>query len=182
MRPLIVFSDITVDGFMTGPDNDLGFMVQDDELSEELPRELMRVADTIIWGRTSFAPSAMYWTKAAGAVADWLNATPKIVLSSDSSIDVSAWPNSTLAAGDGVRHVRELKEAPGGGLVVFGGVTTVRSLVAADLVDEYWLKINPAVVGRGGSMFSGIAAGRTLTLRSARTFPSGTIAAIYSAR
>jgi riboflavin biosynthesis pyrimidine reductase len=36
------------------------------------------------------------------------------------------------------------------------GVHTVRSLGAANLVDEYWLKVNPAIVGRGGSMFSDV--------------------------
>ena len=55
-----------------------------------------------------------------------------------------------------------------------------RSLVAADLVDEYWLKFNPAIVGRGGSMFSDVVERRALTLRSARSFPSGAVAAIYS--
>lgn len=65
-------------------------------------------------------------------------------------------------------------------MVVFGGVHTVRSLVAADLVDEYWLKFNPEIVGRGGSMFSDVIERRALTLRWARSFPSGTIAAIYS--
>jgi dihydrofolate reductase len=65
-------------------------------------------------------------------------------------------------------------------LVTFGGVHTVRSLVAANLVDEYWLKVNPAIVGRGGSMFSDVVERRALTLRSARSYPSGTVAAIYS--
>ena len=64
--------------------------------------------------------------------------------------------------------------------MTFGGVHTVRSLVAANLVDEYWLKVNPAIVGRGGSMFSDVVERRALTLHSARSFPSGTIAAIYS--
>jgi dihydrofolate reductase len=75
-----------------------------------------------------------------------------------------------------------LKKSSGGSLVVFGGVQTVRSLVAADLVDEYWLKVNPTVIGRGGSMFADVAGPRTLTLRSARSYPSGTVALIYSAR
>jgi len=45
MRPLIVFSDITVDGFMAGPDNDIDFLVDDPRLEEELTGELMSVAD-----------------------------------------------------------------------------------------------------------------------------------------
>jgi dihydrofolate reductase len=182
MRPLIVFCDVSVDGFMAGPDNDLGFTVDDDRLLDELTGELRAVADTIIWGRKSFAPSGAYWTAAEGELAAWMNATPKVVLSSDSSFDVSSWANSTLAAGDGVDQVRRLKDTAGGSLVVFGGVQTVRSLVAADLVDEYWLKFNPTIVGRGGSMFADIPDPRSLTLRSARSYPSGTVALIYSTR
>ena len=180
MRPLIVFSDMTLDGFMAGPDNDLGFMADDPQLTSELTGELMAVADTIIWGRKSFGPSGAYWTSVDSDLATWLNTTPKVVLSSDSRFDVSGWQNSTLAAGDGADQVRRLKESSGGSLVVFGGVQTVRALVAADLVDEYWLKLNPAIVGRGGSMFSDVADRRPLTLRSARSFPSGTVALKYS--
>lgn len=178
MRTLIVFSDVTIDGFMAGPDNDLAFMVDDPQLADELTGRLRSVADTIIFGRKSFAGSAAYWTAADGDLATWMNATPKVILSTDSSFDVSAWQNSTLATG--VDQVRRLKESSGGAVVAFGGVQTVRSLVAADLVDEYWLKVNPSVVGRGGSMFSDVVEPRALTLRSAESFPSGTIAAIYS--
>ena len=180
MRPLIVFSDMTLDGFMAGPDNDLDFMTDDPHMTSELTGELMSVADAIIWGRKSFSPSAAYWTAAEGDLAAWLNTTPKFVLSSDSTFDVSSWKNSTLAAGDGADQIRRLKESSGGSLVVFGGVQTVRSLVAADLVDEYWLKVNPAIVGRGGSMFSEVGELRPLTLRSARSYPSGTVALVYS--
>jgi dihydrofolate reductase len=79
-----------------------------------------------------------------------------------------------------VDQVRRLKASSGGSLVTFGGVHTVRSLVAANLVDEYWLKVNPAIVGRGGSMFSDVVERRALTLRSAKSFPSGAVAVIYS--
>ncbi|MFI6380875.1 dihydrofolate reductase family protein [Streptomyces sp. NPDC050658] len=181
MRSLIVFSSVTVDGFMAGPENDLDFMVDDPELDAELTAELRAVTDTIVVGRKSFPVMAAHWTAQKGELADWLNTTPKVVLSTGGDADVSAWENSALAAGDGVEQVRRLKAGQGGGLVVFGGVRTVRSLVAAGLVDEYWLKLNPAVVGRGGSMFADVAEPRQLTLRSARTFSSGTVALIYSA-
>ena len=69
-----------------------------------------------------------------------------------------------------------MNASSGGSLVTFGGVQTVRSLV----VDEYWLKLNPAIVGRGGSMFSDVVERRALALRSAKSFPSGTVALIYS--
>jgi dihydrofolate reductase len=180
MKSLIVFSDVTVDGFMAGPDNDLDFMVDDPQLEDELTGMLMSVADTIVVGRKAFPDMAAYWTTADGDLAAWMNATPKVVLSTDSSYDVGTWENSTLAAGDGPDEVRRLKASSGKGLVTFGGVRTVRSLVAANLVDEYWLKVNPAIVGRGGSMFSDVVERRALTLRSAKSFPSGAVALIYS--
>ncbi|WP_165949554.1 hypothetical protein [Kribbella turkmenica] len=66
MRPLIVFSDVTLDGFMTGADNDLGFMVADPQLAAELTGDLTAVADTMLWGHASFTPAGAYWTAAEG--------------------------------------------------------------------------------------------------------------------
>ncbi|MGC4938834.1 dihydrofolate reductase family protein [Kribbella sp. DT2] len=181
MRSLIVFCSVTVDGFMAGPDNDLGFMVDDEELETTLNGELMRAADAIVVGRKSFPEMSTYWTAAEGELADWMNTTPKHVLSSDDSYDVSAWGSATLAAGDGVEQVRKLKGKKGKSVVVFGGVETVRALVAAGLVDEYWFKVHPMVVGRGRSMFFDVKDRTALKLRSVRSFPSGSLGVVYTA-
>ena len=85
---------------MAGPDNDLGFMADDPQLGDKLTGELRSVADTIIVGRKSLPEMAGYWTTADGELAAWMNATPKVVLSTDSGFDVGGWENSTLAAGD----------------------------------------------------------------------------------
>jgi dihydrofolate reductase len=69
MRDLILFASVTVDGFMAGPDNDLGFMVPDDELDETVNGELMPKADTIVVGRKSFHDMAAYWPTATGPLA-----------------------------------------------------------------------------------------------------------------
>jgi dihydrofolate reductase len=181
MKPLLVYSDVTVDGFMADPDNDLAFAVDDPALLDELTGKLMSVADLIVVGRTAFPQMAAHWTTSDGELAAWMNTTPKVVLSTDGGYDVSGWQNSTLAAGDGADQVRRLKASDGAAMVTFGGVKTVRSLVAANLVDEYWLKVNPAVIGQGGSMFTGVTEHRPLSLRSATAYPSGTVALIYEA-
>jgi dihydrofolate reductase len=180
MRPLIVFCTVTVDGFMAGPDNDLGFAIDDPELEQALNGELMRVADAIVVGRKSFPEMAAYWMAAEGELADWMNSTPKFVLTSDDEYDVSVWDTASTAAGDGVEQVRELKEGDGKSVVVFGGVETVRALVAAGLVDEYWFKVHPVVVGRGRSMFFDLPERTTLALRSVRSFPSGSLGVVYT--
>jgi RibD C-terminal domain len=65
MRELIVFADVTLDGFMAEPDNDLDFMVGDDELDQAFMRELMPRADTIVVGRKAFVGGmASYWPTA----------------------------------------------------------------------------------------------------------------------
>lgn len=169
MKPLIVSCNVTVDGFMAGPDNDLAslhaFMVDDPQQEDELAGRFGSVADTIVVGRQTFLDMAAHWTTVDSDMAAWLNTTPKVVLSTDSSFDVGVWENSTLAAGNGVEEVRRLKASTGGALVMFGGVQTIRSMVAADLVDEYWLKVSPKVLGRGSSMFSDVAERRALTQR-----------------
>lgn len=180
MRDLILFASTTVDGFMAGPDNDLGFVVPDGELDETITGELMPRGDTIIVGRKSFHDMAAYWPTQTGPLAQWMNDTPKVVLSRTAP-DTSAWQNSTVAAGDGAAEVERLKRLPGGALIVFGGVQTVRSLVAAGLVDEFWLKVNPVAVGQGGPIFADLQQHRALELVSARSFPSGTVALIYTA-
>ena len=75
MKPLIVFSDVTIDGFMAGPDNDLDFMVDDPQLEDELTGMLMSVADTIVWSQ-SVPRHGAHWTTADGDLAAWMNATP----------------------------------------------------------------------------------------------------------
>ena len=125
---------------------------------------------------------AAYWPKADGASARLDEQNAKVVLSSDSSFDVGVWENATLAAGDGVEQVRRLKASSGGSLVAFGGVDTVRSpFVAADLVDEYWLTVNPVVAGHGGSGFSDLAKPKALKLRSAKSYSTGAVTLIYTA-
>jgi dihydrofolate reductase len=167
MRSLIVFCSVTVDGFMAGPDNDLRFMVDDEELETTLNGELMEAAGAIVVGRKSFPEMSEYWTSAEGELADWMNGTPKYVLSSDDSYDVSGWDSATLAAGDGVEQVRKLKAKKGKSVVVFGGVETVRALVVAGLVDEYW--------------FFDVTDRTELKLRSVRSFPSGSLGVVYTA-
>lgn len=86
MKPLIVFSDVTVDGFMTGPDSSLAsldFIVDDLRLEDDMAGRLRSVADTIVVGGQTFLDMEAHWTTVDGDMAGWLNTTPKIVLSAD---------------------------------------------------------------------------------------------------
>ncbi len=182
MRDLIMSAAVTLDGFMAGPANDLDFMVIDEELDQTMMTdELAPRADTIVIGRKVFPDMATYWTTATGPLARWMNETPKVVLSNTLD-DTSLWPTTSVARGNGAAAVEELKRQPGGAIVVFGGVQTVRSLVAAGIVDEFWLKVNPVAIGRGGPVFADLKDPAKLELLSARAFPSGTVGLVYRKR
>jgi dihydrofolate reductase len=126
MKSLIAFNDVTLDGFMAAPGNDLSFMVHDPKLDEEFPGKLMQAADLIVLGRKVFFEMGPFWIDAPGELAQWMNETPKIVLSKSPGVDVSFWQNATLAAGDGAEQVRPLKAGKGKSIATFGGVETCR--------------------------------------------------------
>src|SRR5829696_3095 len=114
MRELIVFADVTLDGFMAEPDNDLDFMVGDDELDQAFMRELMPRADTSVVGRKAFVGGmASYWPTATEPFAQWMNETPKVVPSSTGG-DVDQWENSSVATGEAIAHVKDSRLAPAG--------------------------------------------------------------------
>ena len=97
--------------------------------------------------------------------------------------DVRAPAKHRLSRGDEAAAVEELlKRLSGRALVVFSGVQTVQSLVGAGLVDEFWLKVIPVAIGRGGPVFADLEDPAKLELLSARGFPSGTVALVYRKR
>ena len=59
------------------------------------------------------------------------------------------WQNSTLIEGDVNAFVRDLKGKPGGEIAVMGGISIVRSLFLAGLIDELSLITHPVVAGPG---------------------------------
>lgn len=177
MRQLIVSCNVTVDGYMAGPGNDFAssedFAVVDAQQESDLAAEFAQVADTIVIGHRTFVAMQAAWSPLHSDMADWINAATKVVLSRQPDLDVSVWNNSTLAVGDGPDQVQRLKSGDGAALVAFGGVETIRSLTAANLVDEYWLKVMPVAIGAGSSFFSDIPQRHDLALTEAKSCPSG---------
>jgi len=80
--------------------------------------------------------------------------------------------NSRLVKSDAAEEVVRLKEQ-GDGLMTVGGPTLAGSLIAAGLVDEFWVYLVPATLGGGKPMFGPQAAGLELDLVEMRKFASG---------
>ena len=68
-----------------------------------------------------------------------------------------------------------LKGEPGKDIIVYGGSRTVADLIAGRLIDEFYLFVNPAAIGRGLSIFDKVA----LVLVESRAFDCGIVLLHY---
>jgi dihydrofolate reductase len=160
MRKLKLQMQITVDGFVAGPNGELDWMtynMDDDKLLEHI-NSITDSSDTILMGRKMTDGFVNYWTGVLEnpespeyAFARKMIDYPKVVFTK--TLDKSAWPNTVLATGDIVEEVNQRKNQEGKDLLVYGGAGFVSSLIKHNLIDEYHLFVNPVAIGRGMTIF-----------------------------
>lgn len=176
MRKLKLQMDITIDGFVAGPNGELDWMNfdwEDKKLLQYLNSNIDS-SDTILMGRKMTDEFVNYWSNALKnpkspeyAFAKKMIDTPKVVFTR--TLDESRWPNTVLAKGDIVEEVNKLKSRTGKELLVYGGAGFVSSLIKHDLIDEYHFFVYPAAIGKGMRIFS--EAGRYIKLKQVEATP-----------
>jgi dihydrofolate reductase len=195
MRKLIVTEWMTLDGVVQGPSNpdedrSGGFSrggwhprYFDDE-TLRLTVETVAAAGAYLLGRGTYEIFAAHWPNASPeeqALARPLNERPKYVASTTLA-EPLAWQRTTLLRGDVAAAVSALKREAGGDVLVIGSPRLVDTLLAADLVDELRLMIDPIVVGGGGKrLFDGDGPPKALRLVESRAASTGAILATYAA-
>jgi dihydrofolate reductase len=191
MRKLIVTNIISVDGFYSGPDDDVMAMPFDTMFSD-YNLERLRAADTLLLGRRSFEGFRDSWPRIADdpdqppverEISRLDNAIDKVVVSDSlTDADLGPWTNTTriLRRADAHGVVRELKRGPGREIVVFGSHILWNDLLLAGLVDELHLMIGSAFLGDGVPVFSGPRTGLRL-IEVRRLDDSQLFLAIYAA-
>jgi dihydrofolate reductase len=172
MRKLIVCNIISVDGFYSGPNDDVMAMPFDAPF-DDYNAERLRAADTLLLGRRSFEGFKGYWPP----IADQPDADPvereisrldneidKVVVS-DSLMedDLAPWTNTRIVRrADAHDAIAELKRGKGRDIVMFGSHVLWNDLLQAGLVDELHLMIGSAFLGDGVPVFSGPRTGLRL--------------------
>jgi dihydrofolate reductase len=148
MSTLTITSFITLDNVVEDPHLWSGKFQSDD--TGELNDRVLRAADSMLLGRTTYEGFAAAWPSRSGdPFADKFNAMPKYVVST--SLQNAEWNNSTIIRDDVAERVRELKAKEN--LLVWGSPTLVRFLLEHDLVDELVLLYSPIVLGEGKRLF-----------------------------
>ncbi len=192
MRRIIVLNRVSIDGFFAGLNGEIDWFVADPEL-DKVVREPTPGADkagaqqmdTVLLGRVTYQMFESYWpkilttpraSKVEIATANELTRMEKIVFSN--TLKEVNWENTRVVKGNVAEEVRKLKQANGGGMIIFGSGTIISQLVNAGLIDEYMLIVTPVVLGAGKQMFSGV---KKLSLEptEARLFKSGNVLLRY---
>jgi dihydrofolate reductase len=167
MRKLKLQIQMTLDGFVGGPngENDWVFLggTPDPEALKQmisLGVELAADCDTLLLGR-KLAGSGFctYWEGVAdnqpenpwNPLARLIADHRKIVFSHTET--TFAGRNLEVENGDLATAVQALKNQPGKDILVYGGAGFVSSLIKLNLVDEYYLIVNPVAIGAGLSIF-----------------------------
>ncbi|MFJ7587086.1 dihydrofolate reductase family protein [Streptomyces sp. NPDC097617] len=190
---IVITEFISLDGVVQAPggqgeDDDGGFAhggwshpFFDPEIVGGSFTEAMENAQALLFGRRTWQTMAEAWPGRAGdPFADRMNSIPKYVVSRSLGESDLTWNNTTRIAGDrAVAHLRELRGAEGGDLVVMGSPTLVRTLLAEGLVDELRLMVMPVLLGGGKSIFPADGALRTLELVSTKISPAGVHVCTY---
>jgi dihydrofolate reductase len=163
MRKIKLQMQITLDGFVCGPNGEMDWMVWDwDEVVKNYVTELTNSADTFLMGRATGEGMAVYWPTVASNpesceedkwMAQQLNELPKVVFSK--TITHIDWWNVRVAP-DIEEEVKELKREPGKDILLYGGAGVVSSFIDQNLVDEYHLFVNPVLIGKGKAIFSAV--------------------------
>ena len=181
MRKIISFMHVSLDGFTAGPKGEMDWIKIDEELFE-LAFQATEMSDLAIYGRVTYQLMDAYWPTAADKPnaskhdkqhSSWYNSVEKIVLS-------KTWagkniPGTTIISEDFVPQIRSVKEKTGKQIVMFGSPAAVRSMIKEDLVDEFWLFVNPVLLGKGLPMFPALEERKPLELIDEKRFKNGVV-------
>ena len=175
-RPLIWSMGVSLDGFIADRAGAIDWSVPDEEL-HRFHNETAAATAVHLYGRRLYE-TMVFWetaeedperTEVERDFARIYKATPKLIFST--TLD-SVAGRSTLAATDPVTEARRLKAEPGDGELAVGGAGLVAPLIAAGLIDEYRLFVNPVVIGGGTPFFPPLDHRIALELLETRTFGS----------
>lgn len=178
MRKLFWQMNVTLDGFMEGPNRELTYTAEfHDPDFDRYASEMLASIGGMLLGRVTYELFAGYWPSAKGPDADRMNQLPKVVFSR--TLKKLDWGNSKLVNGNIGEEVTRLKQQPGKDLALFGSANLAATLIQLGLIDEYRILVTPVILGVGTPMFKDIESTFKLKLLKATTWSSGTVALWY---
>jgi dihydrofolate reductase len=188
MRKLIFFMHISLDGFVAGLNGEMDWIQIDDEIFDFVAT-MTDKADTALYGRVTYEMMQNYWPTAGEQPnasrhdkehSAWYNKVSKVVLSKTISEKV---PDNTRVIGNHLaENITNIKKQDGKNILIFGSPTASHSLLSLGLIDEFWLFVNPILLGNGIPLYKGETETTKLKLIESKTFSCGVIALHYKTK
>lgn len=185
MRKVVLFMHVSLDGFVAGPNGEMDWINVDDAMFDFAGKQTDQ-SDTALYGRVTYEMMQSYWPTAGDQPiaskhdkqhSAWYNSVAKVILSR--TMQVNKLTNTTVISENLYNEIINLKNLPGKDIIIFGSPTAVHSLVKENLIDDFWLFVNPILLGQGIPLFKGIKDIVKLKLVFTNAFPSGVVCMHY---
>ncbi len=180
MRKLVLAINVSLDGFA-----DHTVAVAADDEHHRFFSRLLDDTDIALFGRVTYQLMESYWphahedpiaTKGVLEFADKFNKIPKIVFSR--TLQKAEWANTKLIKDNMVEEVVRLKQQQGKNISL-GGISISQEFMRRGLIDDYWLVVQPVIVGKGKPLFDNLNGRIGLKLVETKAFKSGVVALHY---
>ena len=186
MRKIISFMHISLDGFVAGPNGEMDWIKVDEEIFDHVGKRISE-GDTALYGRVTYEMMEGYWPTAGDKPAatrhdiehsKWYSKVHKVVLSKtmkDEGLPAgqTGLTNTKIISDNLSNGINEIKQQGTKDILLFGSPTATHSLIQLNLIDGYWLFVNPIVLGRGIPLFADIKNRIKLKLLTTRQFTCG---------
>jgi dihydrofolate reductase len=187
-RTLIAAMQVTLDGYILGPEGEVDWV---DSWADGL--ELLPQVDAFVLGGGMFPDYEQFWAAILddpATVSEWLGRdpyarevtyarvaaeTPHLVLST--TLSQATWPTARIVRD--IDEIRTFKGQASKPIYVVGGPGLVASLINGGVLDELRLIVHPVVVGSGTTLFEGIAQRQALDLVATESTESGRVHLTY---
>ncbi|MGV3619313.1 MAG: dihydrofolate reductase family protein [Archangium sp.] len=172
MQPVVFHIATSVDGFIAGPGGAVDRFSYSGHHVTEYVAALANYSAVVMGRRT-------YQFGLDMGVSDPYPHLETFVFSRTLS---SPNPRVTVVSGDVAPTLRKLREKEGKGVYLAGGGELAGQALAAGLVDELIIKVNPIVLGEGVPLFGKGTPFTSLELRSTKTHSSGVAVLHYDVK
>ena len=182
MRKLVLFMHTSLDGKVAGPNGEMNWIKVDEEIFE-YAGDRTSASDTALYGRVTWQMMEGYWPTAADKPnpskhdiehSAWYKKVHKVILSRTLKGELV---NTTIINENLAESINAIKRQSGKEIIIFGSPSAAQALMQEDLIDEYWLFVNPIVLGEGVPLFPNHPA--QLQLVKTHAFSSGVVCLHY---
>lgn len=178
---------ISLDGFVAGPNREMDWIKVDQEIFDHVGKRISK-GDTALYGRVTYQLMESYWPTAEDKPnaskhdiehSRWYKTVHKIVLSK--TMKGTNNDNTTIISDNLSEGINKIRNNSSQDILLFGSPSATHALIQNNLIDGYWLFVNPVVLGDGIPLFKDVKEKIKLNLLTTRQFACGVTELSYAA-